>query len=140
MTLRYLFRALFEDGTEIEQTPEDVSCVDPRKSAFYDVISKTNSRLCFFQISDSHGNSFSVNLQDGHFEANNLPMWLQPVATDTIPPGGRYELIYCRDHRHQFQIGGDGAVQEDNHQVGFRIGWNYAAPDGRTYTQCLVVR
>ena len=137
MTLKYLFQAVFEDQTIIEQSPADVSCQDPRKSAFWDVISKTDSPLVHFQIWDAHGNCFSVNLQDGHFEANNLPMQLSPVATDTIPPGGRYELIYFRDHKHQLQVGGDG--QSQTHEVKYRIGWHYHAPDGKTYTQCMVV-
>jgi hypothetical protein len=136
MTLKYRFTAFFKDGTDIHQGPEDVSKLDPTKSTYYDVVSKTDSPLEVFELCDGR-NQFMVDLVDGHFEVNGITVWLQPIATDTIPPGGRFELIYFRDHRHSFTLGSEEAP---SHEVGYRIGWNYAAPDGQTYTQCMVVK
>jgi hypothetical protein len=137
MTLKYRFSAFFEDGSDIRQGPDDVSKLDPAKSAFFDVASKTDSPLQVFELCDGR-NQFMVDLVDGHFEVNGITVWLQPIATDTIPPGGRYELIYFRDHRHQLTVG--DTVQELSHQIAYRIGWKYAAPDGQTFTQCMVVK
>jgi hypothetical protein len=84
-------------------------------------------------------NTFAVDLLDGHFEVNGIPVWLQPVSQDIIPPGGRYDLIYFRDHRHEFVMCSE-RIDQINHQVGYRFGWDYLAPDGQTYTQTMVVR
>lgn len=42
MNLAYLFECHLKDGTMIQQTPEDVSVIDPAKSAFYDVLQRIN--------------------------------------------------------------------------------------------------
>jgi len=130
MELKYLFDANFSDGSVIRQTPEDVSALDPSKSAFFDVLQRND--LVFFRLRDRE-HSYSVDLIDGSFYIDTFAFEAQPSG-QPIPEGGKYKLIYWRDHKHIFNAG-----EENSHEVAYRFGWEYTV-DGKTWTQTLVVR
>jgi len=91
--LNYLFVAEFDDGTFIEQTPEDQSHTRDGKSALYDVQSKTGLiRFSLVSVNDNP-NVFTVDLRDGLFELNGVPFG---VHEQYFIPTSPLRLIYWR--------------------------------------------
>lgn len=131
--LKYLFIAYFADGSVITQTPEDRSTLDPTKSAFYDVLQKTG--LAQFAL-HGDGRACCVDLRSGIFDINGLEFEAQPCASDEMPPGGTFRLIYFRDHRQEMNVS-DLALGE--HHIAYRFGWEYTVGD-KTWVQTLVLR
>lgn len=131
MTLRYLFTAYLTDGTEIHQTPDDISTADPlTRSAFYDVIQRL-ADVVSFELTDKAENTWSVNLLDGSFMANGVQFRAEPTTNHiAIRPGGTYTLVYYRDHTHTFG-------EDDSHV--YRIGWVYVSPTGERFEQTIVI-
>jgi hypothetical protein len=132
MELKYLFSAHFKDGSVIRQTLEDVSNVDPKKSAFFDVLQRIDD-LVWFSLENGL-TRYSVNLEDGRFAVESLPIEAQP-SEQPMPEGGKYKLIYWRDHKHVF----NQEWAEKSHEVAYRFGWEYTV-DGKSWTQTMVVR
>jgi hypothetical protein len=132
MELKYLFRARFSDGTKIQQTPEDQSTIDPRRSAYFDVLRRIDD-VVSFSLENSEA-WYSVSLEDGRFSAQGVIIEAQPCGKPEMPAGGKFKLIYFRDHTHTFVMGG-----ENSHEVAYRFGWEYTVGD-KTWTQTLVLR
>jgi hypothetical protein len=109
--LKYLFTAQYLDGSVFAQNPEDVSSVDPKRSAFYDV---DHSKLAIFYLVSSN-NVYSVNLIDGHFEVNGVPFRLHddPELKD-------FRLIFFRQHTHNYNI---ITKEELSHEIVYKLGW-----------------
>lgn len=136
--MKYLFEACFIDGTSINQNPEDTSTLDPQRSSYYDVVQKGLDNLEAFGLySDDH--TYVVDLTDGHFEINGIPFSAQPVGLPTMSEGGKFTLIYCRDHQHHLIAGADGSISEGSHDMQFRFGWTYTDPSGIEYVQTIVI-
>ncbi len=137
--MKYLFSVYFSDDTTLHQTPEDVSGVDPLRSAFFDVARRISEVVTFQLHNNQH--SYTVDLRDGHFEVDGVPFHAQPVASpQALPPEGKYELIYFRDVTRHFNVEPDEAQpQAAGVTIGFRFGWKYTVLDGRTWTQTLVI-
>lgn len=78
--MKYLFKALFKDGSIIEQTPEDKSLTTEGRNAFYDVLQRMGEVRAFALYGDN--NEYLVDLEDGHFEVNQVPINLynEPVS------------------------------------------------------------
>lgn len=71
--LTYTFGVHFKDGSEYFQTPEDVSVLGPEHgSAFSDIKDRLDD-VELFQI-EGNGQRVLVDLRDGHFEFNGVPM------------------------------------------------------------------
>lgn len=68
--LKYLFTAIYNDGTEYNQTPEDISVQNPTKSCFFDV---DQERLVRF-ILRCEGKIISVDLSNGEFWINGISL------------------------------------------------------------------
>lgn len=136
--MKYLFAAQFVDGTRIEQTPEDVSRYDPKRSAYYDIVQKLEAggQLAFFGLTNVE-HSFVVDLLDGHFEIDRVVFYAQPVAGPEMPADGTFSLVYQRDHQQDF-VQKEGSTSLGDHRVVWRFGWKYAAGD-KTFEQTLVV-
>jgi len=128
MTLTYLFKARLKDGTIIQQTPEDVSVVDPTKSAFYDV---PLDEVAGFLIS-GNGHAYYVDLIDGHFELDRVPFHAGDPVFE-IPTGTTRRLIYFRAHTHTYIQG------REDHTVDYHIGWQVTV-DGKNIQQTISVR
>lgn len=129
MALKYLFRATFADGSVINQNQEDQSLLNPQRSRYYD-LQFESSPLVTFELLGPDGRLL-VDLRDGHFE---LPNGARSSVPSDIPPGGEYELLFFRDHLHNFTSG----LQEIGHQVKYRVGWTYRVND-KTYQNFVEV-
>lgn len=129
--LKYLFIALMKDGSLIEQAPEDVSAFDTQRSMFYDVAQRLDEVQSFALLGEGH--IYLVDLRDGHFEVDDVPFSVQPVEHPTMLPGGKFTLVYWRDHRHT--LCGEVAT----HDVRYRFGWRYTDPKGQEYVQTMVI-
>lgn len=129
--LKYLFEAHLSDGTVIQQTPQDVSRIEPGRSAFYDVQQRIADIKYFGLFSENA--TYLVDLTDGHFEIDGKPFHVRdpqmPVQEGTI-----YRLIYFRRHQVHFNLG----LEEIGHDIQFFLGWQTTI-DGKNYQQTIVV-
>lgn len=136
--LRYLFIAVFDDSTQFVQNSEDISDDDPTKSCYYDLLQlcKSKNLTCFALISDNK--CYSVDLVTGKFEIDE-GIWVdfQPSSAP-IPKGGKFELIYFRDHEATIGISSDGEVLEERDTHKYRFGWHYRLGD-KVWTQTMVI-
>lgn len=146
ISLRYLFEAHLKDGTVIRQTQDDQSTAEPlTRSAYFDVAQRLDEVELFGLYNEQH--TYTVSMRDGHFEVDGVPFSAQPVASGVINEGGRFELVYFRDHQQEFvvtaSVGADGQITESRtlgpHYHQYRMGWNYFDPNGKVYTQTIVV-
>lgn len=136
--LRYLFEAHLKDGTVIRQTPEDVSTAEPlTRSAFYDVAQRIDEVVYFGLHNDRY--SYVVDLRDGHFEINGVPFSAQPVTSPRIVEGGKFKLVYFRDHQQELVMSANGSARPGNHYHQYRMGWEYTDPLGQIYQQTIVI-
>jgi hypothetical protein len=117
MPLKYLFSALYADGTCYEQGYDDQSVQDPRRNAFFDIHYqpfKPEEELVTFALHEVGGShTYTVDLRDGHFEVDEIPfrMWEGAVQ------GCR--LVFWKRHTHAF----NQALEEQEHEIVYRIGW-----------------
>ena len=127
-----------KDGTVIKQTPEDVSTAEPlTRSAYYDVAQRLDDVVAFGLYNDK--NQYVVDLRDGHFEINGVPFSAQPVTSPCINEGGKFRLVYYRDHQQELVMTNGGAPQPGTHHHQYRMGWEYFDPNGKTYQQTIVI-
>jgi hypothetical protein len=143
-SLKYLFAAHFADGSEIIQTPEDQSVLEPGvRSAYFDVERRVESGipLVSFALFNDAG-VFAVDLRDGHFEFKialptggifTIPVIALPTSAPQLPPGGTFSLIYFRDHQQDIISSRDGS-KIGEHRIAYRLGWKYGE-----YAQTIVV-
>lgn len=139
MELKYLFRVHYRDGSVYSQSPADTSLTDPKRSAFFDV--RQEDAEAFELIGESH--CYRVDLQDGHFEADGIPLYVGSCPSLSGPmPGhreaehgawGALRLIYFRRHRHYTPPG------SGDHDVEYHFGWQALGPDGRNYQQTIIL-
>ncbi len=140
--LAYLFAAHFADGSQILQTPDDISVLEPEtRSAFYDVQQRIDSGVdlvSFALFSSEH--VYAVDLRDGHFEFKLLlpdggvvvtPFVALPISGPCLPPNGSYRIIYFRDHQQDLLSSTDGSSELGEHRVFYRLGWEYACFENR---------
>lgn len=141
--LKYLFVARYTDGSLFEQKPEDISHRDSTRSAFYDVLQdeKEGKELeSFFLVGGDH--TYAVDLRDGHFEIDGTSLWVG----DQLPPENvKLRLIYYRQKTHQFTLGQDGFVLDENgkplqanFQCRYCIGWQ-ATSEGKNHQEVIGV-
>lgn len=109
LKLKYLFTAIFEDGTVIKQTQDDVSVIDPKKrSAFYDVLEyEKKSKLVQFEIDNAHLAYYDtfedvrIDLKTGLFLVNNLQI---DITDQLFYPTEPLKLIYFRETRIETDV------------------------------------
>jgi len=139
--LRYLFTAQFNDGTMLEQTQDDVSKTNPKKSAFFDVLNDTRKVERFWLTDETfsqHGtndNKYLVDLTDGHFEINGSPFFLHEQTIDESKKLSDFRLIYFRRVRQSMNVGS----REASAKVMYLIGWQANYPDGKNHKQIMYV-
>jgi hypothetical protein len=127
MTLKYLFTCHFSDGTTIRQSAEDVSQLDPTKSAFYDVSHRLKDVVKFVLSDGQH--TCAVDLTDGHFEIDGFSFYAHEELSDA-----EYRLIYFRRHQHNRAMG-----RVDAHSVEYFIGWQTTI-DGKNCQETISLR
>jgi len=109
--LKYLFKATFSDGTVIKQTSKDVSKIDPKRSAFYDVLN-CDKTLEKFELT-GFLDKWSVNLKTGEFTHNNKKFVLEENYK------GKRKLEFFRQHQHDFN-----GVGETDHRIIYFLGYS----------------
>jgi hypothetical protein len=142
MELKYLFECLFEDGTTIIQTPEDVSVIDPARSSFYDVAQRLD-QVRAFALYSHEGREVFVDLETGEFRVNGVVFRVDTgdELTERMRDGETVcecrrtprRLIYARRHTHAMTTG-----QEASHSVVYRVGWQ-ATVDGKNVQQVIEI-
>lgn len=139
--LKYLFQATYKDGSHYLQNPEDTSVTRPEhecKSSFTDV--RVDDVKVFFISNEEH--TYSVNLEDGHFEIDGLPFYQH--EDEHLHD---FKLIYKRNVKHSqdfkmtlgnkiaeegenktFEVAQQEAVGEPNIVRSYIIGWEAHDP------------
>jgi hypothetical protein len=137
MSLKYLFECHFNDGTRLLQTPEDVSSIDPTRSAFYDVVQRLDDVDAFVLYEPGPNIVPNVNLivdlKTGLFSLNGVP-FLASNPSETIPPDSKFRLVYFRRHTHI--TNGDG--EQISHDTEYHLGWQTTV-DGKNYQQTIAI-
>jgi hypothetical protein len=126
--LKYLFTVEYEDGTLLEQTPDDVSSKDPLRSAFYDIDQEKVIGFCI--TNQENGEIYGVSLIDGHFEINGVPFFAhsRDLKVD------KRRLIFFRRHFHEFN---PGTMQETSHRLEYHFGWQANDETGKNHQTVL---
>ncbi len=153
MTLKYLFRAEYRDGSVIEQTHEDRSAIDPEKrNCFYDVLNgeRPLSELKTFSI-HGEGHSYLVDLTDGHFEVDGVAFFMHEACDKSVDPMQVTENVNLRDFRLVYYIANaktfsadvqDGKIigmKESGHIRTWHLGWQCTV-DGENYQKIMRVK
>jgi len=116
--MKYLFKALFENGKVLEQNDSDISLINPQKSCFYDVLHEESNGnpVTLFEL---HGDSktIGVNLLNGSFHVNGVNFSLYENPVDL-------KLIYFRRH-----ICGLTNGKINSQGTSFHIGWQIKGTD-----------
>lgn len=122
--LKYLFVAHYADGSALNQTAEDVSRHDSKRSAFSDV---DHSKLERFSLFGSEA-IVTVDLRDGGFMLNEGCFRLHNVPLKQI------ELVYHRRHTHTFDAERKAEIA---HSVVFVVGWRAVDPEGNVIERTI---
>ena len=111
---RYLFRAVYDDGSFFDQTHEDVSSKGVG-TCFSDV---EHDRLSQFQLISVDGDDcYTVSLHDGHFEVNGVQFFMHDEELFN------FRVIYFHRHRRHHRTTEDGEYVQVAHEVSYRLGW-----------------
>lgn len=109
--LKYLFTVEYTDGSVFKQTKDDLSLLDPKRSAFYDVLhsKKDIHKFSIGRLFDK----WTVDLKTGIFTHNGYKLQLEENPT------GRRTLEFFRQHQHDMSREG----QETDHRITYFIGY-----------------
>lgn len=132
MQLKYLFTAEYRDGTSFDQTPEDVSSRDPKRSAFYDLLHSGKAVKRFTLKGEGH--TYTVDLSTGEFSCTGPHEWL---AQEEAPEStSERRLIYYRQHRHELNR---ETREELSHTVTYLLGYQITVND-KNYQKLISIR
>lgn len=137
MTLKYLFTVEYTDGTTYQQTPADISKLEPeRRSEFYDVVN-SGKKIRTFTLKEQslfRPKWISVDLTTGEFtySKNANPTF----EGDEKPDFKDLELIFFRQHQHDVNTRDN---KELDHRVTYFLGWQTNI-DGKNYKQIMGVK
>lgn len=136
--LKYLFAAVFADGTQINQTLEDRSKVDPLKSEFYDVMEyEKKSPLIKFSIGHIQEDKWAiVDLIDGHFELNGIPFYLH-LNLPSVDP--KFRIVYFRIRTEQLTTAADGTQTPSSLDPKYMLGWQTTI-EGKNYQEVIILK
>jgi hypothetical protein len=129
VSLKYLFRAQYTDGTFLRQTEEDVSSTKAGGSAFSDV---DHTRLESFFLSNG-SQQIGVDLRDGTFWVNDVKFYLHDP--DDMPGEGPVRLYYFRRTWKHFNV----RQEEIACEVHYRLGWERDDGNGGTVSRVMEV-
>lgn len=124
VTFDYLFTAYFSDGHFIAQTVEDISTIDPIRSAYFDVLEyEKKSTLVAFQLNGINTpNKVLVDLRTGKFLINGLAITL---GDQNFMPETKFSLVYFRENQAQRDINqASGEIVGERFYINrYFIGW-----------------
>lgn len=136
--LKYLFHVVYRDGTTYTQNEEDTS------------ITKSDKRSCYFDVKqeevktftlNGEGHSYTVDLDDGHFEIDGLSIEQNPEGK---PPLKDLRLIFWRNRTHLMNVTYENETGNvvGNEQLGlvtrYRLGWQ-STIDGKNYQEVMQI-
>ena len=154
--LKYLFEAEFTDGETITQPADNASRIHKmdaegyQPSAFRDVEDKVAEVPLrrFSIVGDGH--RYTVDMQDGHFEIDDIPFAAHPQAlrvrsTEKNP----LRLIYYRETKQEsdltYTMDGQGGSELTDVKEGPRVvaryflGWQTKLDDGENIQQTIAL-
>ena len=76
--LKYLYKAIYKDGSSYEQNIDDISIANPDKSCYNDL---KLDEIAAFTLSDGT-NTYTLDLSDGGIKFNGYPKFF--LTTDTL--------------------------------------------------------
>lgn len=140
--LKYLFTAVYKDGSVYQQNAEDRSVKEPdKRSCYYDL---DQDQLDYFVLK-GEGHEYGVDLRDGHFEIDGVQFVMHeghqrklPNGRTVIVPLSDFRLIFFRQHTHNFIVG-QNVQKEVSHEIVYRIGWQCTV-DGKNYQQVMQIK
>jgi len=142
--LKWLFRVQFADGSTYNQTPNDKSVIDPKRSEYYDMMEaeKRGKKIRYFSLFEvGTTNIVSVDLGTGLFFVNKLPVLLESQKLPKLPE--KFNLIFYHqvDQNQTMTIqkstGKVLKTEQSTHREYF-IGWECEIA-GKKYIQKLAV-
>lgn len=133
--LQYLFTVLFKDGSSITQTLEDVSVLDPKRPAFFDVQEKMKEvePKALILESVSGLNKAAVSLEDGHFEIDGSVFFVGDAPDRKTP----LRLIYFRRNYRDFKMGMDMQTEQVAHHIHYYFGWQTTTEEGENIQRTI---
>jgi hypothetical protein len=135
--LKWLFRAIFSDGTILNQPEDDrsqnhVEGAEHNPSAFSDVLAREDELVAFSLYNPDTDETIAVDLRNGLFTVNGVTIAIHDQYF--VPEEHKLRLIYFRESRIDFQ----GDVQ--NRYVNrYFIGWQCTDSSGRNKQTTLAV-
>lgn len=133
--LRYFFTVIFADNSEITQTIDDKSSINPAKSTFFDVQERSKSVDPIALILTSvDGAQAAVSLQDGHFEMLGGAFFIGEPPSLATP----LRLIYFRRNFRHFNMG-DDPVTQISHEMHYYFGWQTTTESGENVQRVMVL-
>lgn len=130
--MKYLFEAHLKDKTIISQTGEDLSKVDPSRSAYFDVVQRLSEVELFglYNATDT----YVVDLRTGEFEYNDKPYLVHALNPTNNSNNMTRELVYFR----RVKVTKTPGIVEDAVSTEFHVGWN-GFVDGKLVEQKMLV-
>lgn len=123
--LKYIFLAIYADGSSYWQNDNDISETDPLRSCFYDV---KQDQLVAFKL-EGEGHRYSVNLTTGAFSVDGVVFRMhEEILTN-------FKLIYFRRHTHSI----NALYEELAHQVVYRFGWQATDETGKVHQRVMEI-
>jgi hypothetical protein len=127
----YLFVAVFKDGSEIEQTQEDVSKLVAGKSTFYDV-QQRQDELAYFYLRN-HEKTYMVDLENKSLEVAGVPITTEGLELFNV------RLIYFHRNKAHFNILQEEIGREREYHIGFQANY-YENSEIKNFKQEMVVK
>lgn len=116
--LKYLFTAVFTDGTSYSQSPDDTPRIADHGSSFTDIASRLDDIVSFVLRSVEDPTHFvSVDLRDGSFTIGGLRFTAQDPS-DPPPASAVFHLLYFRQVTRSL----NGATGEESVRVVYHLG------------------
>ncbi len=124
---KYLFRALLNNGTILEQNQEDCSKFTPGKNCFYDVLQEISNVRAFALYNEE--NEYLVDLADGHFEINQVPFFIHDEPVHDL------KLIYFRRNVIAVNVG----VSIEQSIQSYHFGWEGKNNEGSNVKRIMKI-
>ena len=136
--LKYLFTAIYKDGTSLRQTQEDVSLTRPGAgSAFTDI---DHDKLVEFRLFNvENGQTYGVDLTDGTFFIKTAGGEVFPFRAHEYPPSD-LRLIFFRRHTHSYNVAvADEPGGATSHITVYRLGWQGNDHEGKNVQHVIEI-
>lgn len=123
--LKYLFTAIYKDGTRYTQNEQDISIKNKERSCFFDV---EQDKLAKFMLSGER-HTYAVNLVTGNFEIDGNSFG---VFESTLK---KYRVIFWRQHTHSINM----VDKTEVHKIRYCIGWQANDERGKNHQRIIYI-